>query len=365
MGLSRLTWMTMICGAAAFGQAGASPEPDVLIFTNGEKLIGHLKRSNGATVTFKSDMAGEVKVEWSKIKELHSSQTFAVIKTDMKVHRHFDPSSVPQGVISMADQKLDLKGQTIPVAEAAHLIDAADFQKDIGHPGFFEAWKGSLTGGLSLVESTQKSQTFTGGFHFMRAIPTADWLEPRNRTLVDFNASYGKVTQPGTPTVKTEIYHAGVERDEYFSPRVFGFGQATFDHNFSQGLDLQQMYGGGLGWAVIKKADRELDLKGSVTYTRQSFQQSKGDQNLIGVTLAQNYNRTFAHGILFVEQLSVTPSFNNSDAYSAIGSAGLTIPFYKRLNLSAGAVDNFLNNPPPGFKKNSFQFTTGVTYTLP
>ena len=62
MGLSRLTWMTMICGAAAFGQAGASPEPDVLIFTNGEKLIGHLKRSNGATVTFKSDMAGEVKV---------------------------------------------------------------------------------------------------------------------------------------------------------------------------------------------------------------------------------------------------------------------------------------------------------------
>jgi hypothetical protein len=366
----RLTWMTIICAAAAFGQTGATPEPDVLIFTDGEKLIGHLKRSNGATVTFKSDMAGEVKVEWSKIKELHSAQRFVVIKTDIKVHKHFDPSSVPQGVVSMTDQKLELKStegraQTIPVGEAAQVIAAEEFQKDLGHRGFSKGWKGSLTGGLSLVESTQKSQTFTGGFHFMRAIPTADWLEPRNRTLADFGIFYGKVTQPSTPSVKTEIYHAGIERDEYFSPRVFGFGQATFDHNFSQGLDLQQMYGGGLGWAVIKKADRELDLRGSITYTRQSFQQSKGDQNLIGVTLAQNYNRTFAYGILFVEQLSVTPSFNNPDAYSAIGIAGLTIPFYKRLNLSAGAVDNFLNNPPPGFKKNSFQFTTGVTYTLP
>src|SRR4029077_18305774 len=75
--------------------------------------------------------------------------------------------------------------------------------------------------------------------------------------------------------------------------------------------------------------------------------------------------RKFAHGILFVENLAVTPAFNNTSAYSGIGNAGLTAPFYKRLNLSMGVVDNFLNDPPPGFKKNSFQFTTGVTYTLP
>ena len=40
------------------------------------------------------------------------------------------------------------------------------------------------------------------------------------------------------------------------------------------------------------------------------------------------------------------------------------MPFYKRLNLTAGTIDTFLNDPPPGFKKNSFQFSTGVTYTL-
>jgi hypothetical protein len=361
----------LISAAIVFGGVGLSQEPDVLIFTNGEKLIGHLKRSNGASVTFKSDMAGEVKVDWSKIKELHSSQRFAVIKKDLQIHKHLDPSTIPQGALSMADQKLELNPgegrppQIIAVGDAAQVIDASDFQKDIGHPGLLQDWKGSVTGGVALVEATQKSQTFTGGFHFVRAIPTADWLEPRNRTILDFGAAYGKVTQPGTPSVKTEIYHFGAEHDEFFSRRVYGFGQAGFDHNFSQGLDLQQTYGGGIGWAVFKDDAQELDLKGSITYIRQSFQQGKGDQNLIGATIAQNYNRKFAHGILFVEQVAFTPAFNNSSAYSGIGNAGLTIPFYKRLNFSIGTIDTFLNDPPPGFKKNSFQFTMGVTYTLP
>ena len=41
------------------------------------------------------------------------------------------------------------------------------------------------------------------------------------------------------------------------------------------------------------------------------------------------------------------------------------MPVYKRLSFTVGTIDTFLNDPPPGFKKNSFQFTTGVTYALP
>ncbi|MDP9169283.1 MAG: hypothetical protein M3N54_01585 [Acidobacteriota bacterium] len=52
---------------------------DVLIFSNGEKLIGQLQRSNGATVTFKSDMVAEITVDWARVQEIHSTRTFAVI----------------------------------------------------------------------------------------------------------------------------------------------------------------------------------------------------------------------------------------------------------------------------------------------
>ena len=43
-----------------YGQTSASPPAgtDVLIFTDGEKLIGHLESATSSSVVFKSDMAG-------------------------------------------------------------------------------------------------------------------------------------------------------------------------------------------------------------------------------------------------------------------------------------------------------------------
>jgi hypothetical protein len=164
--------------------------------------------------------------------------------------------------------------------------------------------------------------------------------------------------------VKTDIYHLDAERDEYFTSRLFGFGQAAYDHNFSQGLDLEQSYGGGIGWTVVKNAIEELDLKASVNYLKQQFQDSSQNQNLIGSTFAENYTRKFVRKIELTEQGSVTPAWNNTNAYSASGQIGLALPLYKRFSLSLTSLDTFINNPPTGFRKNSFQFTTGLTYAV-
>lgn len=129
-------------------------------------------------------------------------------------------------------------------------------------------------------------------------------MTPSNRTLFDFSAAYGTVDQPGSPELKTAIYHADAEQDRYFSPRLFGFGQAAFDHNYSQGLDLQQMYGGGLGWIAYKTGAAELDLKAAFSYIHQSFDASSSNQSLVGSTFAEIYTHRFQHGILLNEQIS-------------------------------------------------------------
>jgi hypothetical protein len=356
---------------AQTAKPGGKPEPDVLIFIDDEKLIGHLIRATGASVTFKSDMAGEITMEWSKIKELRTRQPFAVVEKNVKLHRREDTSGVPQGVIVMSGDKIEVNAGSahtataVPVANAAYVIDEATFEKAVLHsPGILEAWNGAVTAGASLVEATQTSQTFTGSASFIRAVPAENWMDARNRTTLDLSASYGKLTQPNTPTLRTAIYHAGGERDEYFTPRFYAFGQLAYDHNFSQGLDLQQAYGGGVGWTVLKNSRRTLDLKTSLTYVDQQFQESSHNQNLFGSTFAEGYADKFFRGIVFTEQLSITPAWNNTSAYSAAGSAGITLPLYKRLSFSLNTIDTFLNNPPPGFKKNSFQLTMGLTYTL-
>jgi hypothetical protein len=163
----------------------------------------------------------------------------------------------------------------------------------------------------------------------------------------------------------TNIFHAGVEQDEYFTTTLFALGDVTFDHNYAQGLNLQQVYGGGVGWTAIKEPKQEFDLKGQLQYEKQTFQTAANDQNLIGATIAENYERKLPRNIVFTENADVLPAFNNAKAYSANAMAGMTVPAWKQFNLSFTATDNFLNNPPIGFKKNSFQFVLGVTYNLP
>jgi hypothetical protein len=45
-------------------------------------------------------------------------------------------------------------------------------------------------------------------------------------------------------------------------------------------------------------------------------------------------------------------------------TAGIVLPTWKRFGASFAVTDNYLNNPSPGYKANSFQFVAGLAYTL-
>ena len=343
---------------------------DVLTFADGERLVGKLVHSSGMSVTFKSDAIGEVTFDWSKVKELETKESFAIIPKNVVLKRHGDTSKIAEGTVAVSDQKITVTPQTgapqtVAVPDADRLVEKTAFDNAIQRrPGFFSDWGGTVTAGASFVQSTQKGRGFNSAINLVRIEPDEDWLVRRNRTTVDFRNVYSTLTQPGVPKVKTNIYHAATERDEYLSPAWFVFGAAAFDHSFSQGLDLQQTYGGGIGWSVIRQPNQSLDLKAGVTYVRQSFFVASSDKNLIGSSFEEDYQRGLAHGIKFTEQIIVIPTWNDTSAITATGNAQLTIPVYKRLNFTLGLTDNYLHNPPPGFKKNSFQATMGLTYAL-
>jgi hypothetical protein len=372
--LLTLLWLSLLGVTGLRSQpaapANAKPDADVLLFLDGERLTGHFVKSAGSSLTFHSDTLGDITVDWSKVKELQSSAKVAVLPKNVMLRKRADASSIPQGTLSMQDQQVHLAAapeppKSFPVAEAGLIVDQAGFQNALSHqPGFLDAWKGTVTIGAAVVNATQDSESFNGAVSLVRAIPTENWLEPSNRTSVNLNAAYGEVSEPSTPTIKTAIFYGDLERDEYFSPRLYAFGQGAFDHNFSQGLDLQQTYSGGLGWTVIQHDNETLDLKTSVSYVRQQFAGAP-DLDLIGSIFAEAFKRKFKHGLTLDQHLTLIPTWNNTNAYSGAFNALLSMPVYKRLNGSAGFIDSYLNNPPPAFHKNSVQLTLGLTYVLP
>ncbi len=361
----------LLTAPLGFGQA-AKPAPDLLVFVNGEQLTGKVEKADGGNVTFKSDMAGEITVPWKNVKELKSSQTFALLKPNAKLTKKNALADAPEGALSAQakDKTVDLTltsptgATTVPVAEVARLIPTADFSKALEPIKWTQGWGGTASAGVGLVRATQNSTNFTGAIALTRALPQVDWLPARSRSTIGYNQSYGTTSQAGTPTVKTNIFHAGAEQDEYFSARFFVLISAAFDHNFSENLDLQQAYGAGVGLNLMKTAQQTLDLKADLQYEKQVLSNPTLTNNIVGSTISENYLRNLPKKIVFTEFGSITPAFNDPSAYSAHVNAALGFPVYKGFAFSVTGVDDYLNNAPAGSKKNSTQFTTGVTYTI-
>jgi hypothetical protein len=361
----------------------APPPPDVLVLANGDTLHGKLLNSIGGNVTFHSDMIGDVTVSWDKIKELHSSQQFSIIPKGVELSGKKKAAALPSGTLDAEDKSIKVTGANtaapIPVANVAFIVDKPTVDKLLYHrPGVFQAWNGSATLGAAIVNSSTKQYTYTAGVGLIRTVPNVSWLDPRNRTSFNFAASYGELTEPAytdntttPPTIvpvnriKSGIIHFDGERDEYVSPRLFLLGQFALDHNYSLDLHLQQIYGGGLGYTVVKTSKQELDVKGTLQYERQDFSHGT-DYDLIGSTFAGAY-QLHTRFFNYTQAVSYIPAWNDSSAWSFNEVNQVTFPAYKNLGFSLGTLDTYIDNPPatlPPTVNNSFQFTFGLTYAI-
>lgn len=372
----------------AAAQAKSASAPDLLVLANGDRISGKFVREVGGTVTFHDDILGDISVPWSKIRELHTQTKMAVLTHSIPGHIHQLPANLPQGTLAVQAGMITVQPENnatiapIPIANAQYIVDEADLQKQLfGHPSFFTGWNGGATLGITAVKATENQFSLAASLGLTRVIPSVSWLSPRNRTEFDFAESYGKITQPAytaangtlvpSTYTKSSILHFGGERDQYVSTRAYYLGSVSFDHNYSQSLDLQQIYGIGIGYTAIKSPKQELDFKATVQYERQSFANTvppaASSQNLIGSTFGAAYLRHVTKGITFTQQALYIPAWNNTSAWSFNESDTLALPVYKNFSFSLGTLDTYLNDVPATFpptQKNSFQFTTGITYNI-
>ncbi|MGA7339374.1 MAG: DUF481 domain-containing protein [Terracidiphilus sp.] len=396
--LSTILGGSLICAAqakpAAPPKPAPKPTPDVLVLSDGDILHGKFVSAVAGKVTFHTESLGDVALAWDKIKELHTAEPFAVLDSTVKLRGKKTAGAIPSGTLDVIGQAVIVHPETGPapppiaVKNAAYVVDQPTLNKQVYHqPSFFAGWNGAATAGATLVTATQNSYTFSGGIGLVRTVPTVSWLNARDRTSADFSGSFGRITQPAytipatsasaavpmpAENIKSAITHVDAERDEYFSPRFFALGQTAFDHNYGQDLQLQQIYGGGIGWTAIKSPKLEVDFKATLQYEKQQFINNAGSapgpsQNLVGSTFAAS---SILHLKLFTytQGIGFIPAYNEPSAYSATETDAFAFPAYKNLSFSLGTLDSYLNDPPAGAepptKRNSFQFTMGFTYAI-
>ena len=96
-----------------------------------------------------------------------------------------------------------------------------------------------------------------------------------------------------------------------FSAKLFGLAQTSFDHNYAQNLQLQQIYGGGLGWTMFNTPRDEADLKATIQYEKQAFISAVpgSNLNLIGSTFSADYT-WHAKLLSYTQDIAFIPAYN-------------------------------------------------------
>ena len=333
---------------------------DTLMFANGDELTGHLVRADSTTCIFHSDMAGDVSAPWTHVRELRTTRAYVVVG---------DGDTAVEGELIEHDGMIEI---TSLEAAFPHftttrvtrmIVDPKTYRQEVlAHPKLWQTWRGTLSGGFSQVSATQSSVSYTASVNLDRPVPQLSWLPQRSETQLHFQGSYGKLSQATEPTVRTSIYTAGLEQDFDLTRKLFVFASGALDHNLAQGLQLQQAYGSGVGWKLFDSAETRLDIKADLHLTRQQFLSTVPQHFLASSfteTLRQSYGR-----IIWTQNLSLTPSYSSGLAYQMSGLSSWAVPVYHSLSLNFTVIDSYLNNPKPGFLKNSLQISTGVQYSL-
>jgi hypothetical protein len=213
---------------------------DEVIFENGEHLIGTFQRVEGDKLIFNSEIAGEVSVDLSKIKDIYSEKLLEILLDDGTV----------------------LKGKTIKREEDTYIVQE---EKEEEEQTFVKAnlydiypaprpkvkWSGNVSAGFKSSHGSSFSEDTTLDWGFR--LRTKKHRFRQNGWLVierSEDSDGDKVTTEENFTVLA-IY------DYFFTEKIYGYWSERYKKDHIDDLDyrLTSAWGAGYQWRETEKVD--------------------------------------------------------------------------------------------------------------
>jgi putative salt-induced outer membrane protein YdiY len=336
----------ILTSAAIFARA------DEISLKNGDRLTGEIIKSDGKTVSLKTDYAGTVEIDWKAIVSLSSEKPLYV---------QTGPKTTMQGTVSTQDENLVIKPssgaiQTVAKSKVQALrseAEEASYERT-QNPGLLQGWTGGVTVGFGLTGGNSETKNLALGFTAVRT--------GKNDKISSYANSVYATDDLATPSVTANVAQGGARYDHDFDGILFGFGSADFMSDALQALNLRSVLSGGLGLHAIRRDTTTLDLLAGGNYTRENYTTLSRD--LAAATLVEQLMHKLGGSTVVNQKLAFYPDFTNTGEYRASLDFGLATKINKWLGWQNAFTDIYVTNPPVGKKRNDLLFTTGLNVSF-
>jgi len=327
----------------------AKRKDDVVIMANGDKFTGEIKALEYGELVFKSDyMKDSVHLDWKRVQELRSQDTFIV---------GLDDGTRVTGLISKLTTLANEGKNFTIISEDSNLDVAPSDVITIGQREgkFWNQLTGSINYGFS----------FASGNNATNSSLAADVAYRTAKNTIQMATTSQFDSQKNATS--TNRYTLDSEYDRRFTHNWFAAGLFSALKSNQQDLNLRTTYGGGIGRILVQTDRTSLSTVAGLAYTHENYSPQSGSEpvrnnleNLLGLTFS-----TFTFNKLTMRsQTLLFPSLSDPGRFRLATQSGLKIELIRNFDWSLQLYENYDSRPPIKANKNDLGITTSVGWTF-
>jgi len=313
-----LALLTMVSGTAY------AQKTDVVRLANGDRFTGEVTSLSRGQLTFSTDDAGTIYIEWDKVASLESTRQFDVTISDGQ--RFF-------GRLLAGPPRTLVVGE--PAGEVSLPITDVTEITPIGS-SFWKKLEGSLDLGFSYTRSSEIAQLTLNSTTVYRR-PAFEFRLTGSATVTQ-NESDGGRDDRGT------IQGSYLR---YRGQHLFIGGGAGFESNESLGLILRSQVAGVAGSRLINSNHAQLALSAGLSANDERNVDADPTQNLEGlVTFRTSYYSYDRPRTNIDISFQYYPSLNNWGRQRIQFDSGIKRELWKDFFVALNLFDTFDSRPP-------------------
>lgn len=349
-------FLALLLMAVSTGAAAASA--DQVTLKNGDRLTGKIVKSDGKVLLVKSDLAGDVNVQWDAITAIQSSALLFLTLKDGQTIAGTVTTADGKYVVTTKDAGVvttDMASVGIIRNEDEQLAFNTEIDR-LRNPKLTDLWGAYLDTSVSLASGNVDSLSFVMNG---RAVRTTT----RDKISVYYNEVFSNSNVTGPTLTTANSINGGIRVDVNVTDRFFVYGFTDFQHDQFQQLDLRNVLGGGFGDHVIKTDSTQFDIYGGGSYDQAYYSTpltQKSAEAMIGETFVKN----FGPMTKLTEEFDFFPNLTYTGEYRFNFNLGDTTKIKDWLNWQVTFSDLYTSYPPPGIKGSNIVLSTGVRFTL-
>ena len=341
--LSRSLWVVACAFTLSLALAGRVAADEIL-FLNGDRLTGKILGAQAGKMTIKTDSAGEIVVDLSKVKTFSTEEPIVIKSRDATVR-----SKAAGG----ADGTVTVVPETSGVAEVIALKDLTQI-----NPTTVQ-WTGSITGNALVTRGNSHTENIGVTLNAVRR-------SEHDRITLGGGYYYGRQRDKDTDEENTTIdnWFVAGKYDYFLTEKFYLYGGLRAERDTIADLDLRLIVGGGVGYQWYETPTFNLATEAGVAWVYEDYKHEKSKDHWAG-RLAYHVDWMPHQALKLFHNLEWLPSFEGPfDDYNLNLDAGLRATIIQGFFAELKIEFRYDSTPARGAEKEDVRYLVGVGWSF-